>query len=125
MRLIFSIIAVFALGLSVLTACQDSTKPVNVTETAKTTNTNSAAVNSVPNAAPKVDEHGHADDAARISLADAKKDFDAGNAVFLDTRAEAAYNNEHIEGALNITEANLEEKYKEIPKDKKIIAYCS
>ena len=128
MRFIFSIIPVFALGLGVLTACQDSAKPVNITETAKTTNTantNSTTVNSVPNAATKVDEHGHADEATRISLADAKKEFDAGNAVFLDTRAEAAYNNEHIKGALNVTEANLEEKYKEIPKGKKIIAYCS
>jgi hypothetical protein len=128
MRFIFSIFAVFALGLGILTACQNNATPVNVTETAKTantTNTNSTTVNSVPNAASKVDEHGHADEATRISLADAKKEFDAGNAVFLDTRAEAAYNNEHIKGALNIAEANLEEKYKEIPKGKKVIAYCS
>ena len=128
MRFIFSIIAVFALGLGILTACQDTAPTVNVAETAKTTNTtnnNSATVNSIPNTAPKVDEHGHADQATRISLADAKKEFDAGNAVFLDTRAEAAYHNEHIKGALNVTEANLEEKYKEIPKGKKIIAYCS
>ena len=125
MRFIFSIFAVFALGLGILTACQDTAPTVNVTETAKTTNTNSTTVNSAPNAAPKVDEHGHADEAARISLTEAKKEFDAGNAVFLDTRAEAAYNNEHIKGALNVTEATLEEKYKEIPKGKKIIAYCS
>ena len=120
MRFIFSILAVFALGLGVLTACQNTAPPVKVTETAKTTNTNSVA-----NAAPKTDEHGHTDDAKRISLADAKKEFDADNVIFIDTRAEASYKNEHIKGAINITEQTIEEKYKEIPKDKKIIAYCS
>ncbi len=119
MRFIFSILAIFALGLGVLTACQDTAPPVN-TETANTTNTNSVA-----NAAPKTDEHGPTDDAKRISLADAKKEFDADNVIFIDTRAEASYKNEHIKGAINITEQTLEEKYKEIPKDKKIIAYCS
>ena len=129
MRFIFSTFAVFALGLGILTACQDTASPGKVTETAKTTNSNSttAANSTAPNSAsaPKVDEHGHADSAERITLANAKKEFDAGNVVFLDTRAEASYNNERIKGALNITEANLEEKYKEIPKGKKVIAYCS
>ena len=77
------------------------------------------------NAAPKTDEHGHADDAPRITLADAKKDFDAGNAVFIDTRTEATYKQEHIKGALNIPVEAAEAKFNEIPKDKKIIAYCS
>jgi 3-mercaptopyruvate sulfurtransferase SseA len=118
MKFIFSTFAVFALGLSVLTACQETASPTAKVETAKQTNANAA-----PNA--KTDEHGHADEAARINLADAKKEFDAGNAVFIDTRAETAYNTEHIKGALNITENNFEEKYKEIPQGKKIIAYCS
>ncbi len=127
MKFIFSTFAVFALGLSVLTACQDAATPVKTTETAATNTTNTANINAVPaaNSAPKVDEHGHEDAAERISVADAKKEFDAVNAVFIDTRAEASYNNEHIKGAINITENNLEEKYKEIPNGKKIIAYCS
>ena len=123
MKFIFSTFAVFALGLSVLTACQDAATS-NKIETAQTTTANTNAAPAA-NSAPKVDEHGHADTAERISVAEAKKEFDAGNAVFLDTRAEASYKNEHIKGALNITEANLEEKYKEIPNGKKIIAYCS
>lgn len=124
MKFIFSTFAVFALGLSVLTACQETASPTAKVETAKQTNAN-AAPNANSAAAPKTDEHGHEDAAERISLADAKKEFDAGNAVFIDTRAEAAYNTEHIKGAMNITDANLEQKYKEIPQGKKIIAYCS
>ena len=84
----------------------------------------SKAVNN--SAAPKLDDHTHAtDDAPRITLADAKKDFDAGKAIFVDTRGEAAYKNEHIKGAINVTTDTLEAKYKELPKNKKIIAYCS
>lgn len=64
-------------------------------------------------------------EAPRISLADAKKDFDAGNTIFIDTRAESAFSNEHIKGAMNLPSSDFEKAYSKIPKDKKIIAYCS
>jgi rhodanese-related sulfurtransferase len=66
-----------------------------------------------------------ADDAPRITLADAKKEFDAGTAIFVDSRDPNAYKMEHITGAINITSAMLDDKYKDLPKDKKIIVYCS
>ena len=66
-----------------------------------------------------------ADEAPRISLDDAKKDFDAGNAIFIDTRAESSFMEEHIKGAINIPSNAFETRYTEVPKDKKIIAYCS
>jgi predicted sulfurtransferase len=65
------------------------------------------------------------DDAPRISLADAKADFDAGKAVFVDTRAAESYKLEHVKGSINIYLGDFETRYKEIPTDKKIIAYCS
>ncbi len=67
----------------------------------------------------------HVDDAPRISLADAKADFDAGTALFVDTRAEAAYNQEHVKGAINLSTDKLDAMLRELPKGKKIIAYCS
>jgi rhodanese-related sulfurtransferase len=45
--------------------------------------------------------------------------------VFVDTRAKSAYDVEHIKGAINMTTADVEARYKEIPTGKKIIAYCS
>src|SRR5690349_6864518 len=39
----------------------------------------------------------------RISLEDAMKDYDAGTAVFVDSRAEVAYDQEHITGAIDIS----------------------
>jgi 3-mercaptopyruvate sulfurtransferase SseA len=108
-------LAIFAVGSL---ACQDAAPPVRV-ESAKM-NTNAAA------APQKADAHGdHADEAPRITLADAKKDFDAGTAVFVDTRAAASYQQEHVKGAINMPMEAVETRYKEIPTGKKIIAYCS
>jgi len=75
--------------------------------------------------APKVDEHGHTDDAPRISIAEAKKEFDAGTAVFVDTRAEVAWRAERIKGAISVPAEAVLQRYKDIPTDKKIIAYCT
>ncbi|HXG85315.1 MAG TPA: rhodanese-like domain-containing protein [Pyrinomonadaceae bacterium] len=116
MRFILLMFAVFALGTGVLTACQDAAPPIKI-ETARTANTT--------NSAPKTDEHGHADDAPRINIADAKKDFDAGNVVFIDTRAASAYKTEHVKGAINLSVEGFEAGYKQVPTGKKIIAYCS
>lgn len=65
------------------------------------------------------------DDAARITLDEAKKLFDAGKAYIVDARPEDAYNMEHIKGAVNITSATLDERLKDLPRDKTIIVYCS
>ena len=119
MRFILLLSTAFVVGFGVLTGCQNNAATVK-TETAKA-NTNVAAA-ATP---PKTDAHGHADESPRITLADAKKDFDAGNAVFIDTRAETSYKPEHIKGAINIPMEMVEAKYKEIPTGKKIIAYCS
>ncbi|HVF47334.1 MAG TPA: rhodanese-like domain-containing protein [Pyrinomonadaceae bacterium] len=88
---------------------------------------NTADANSAPavNATPLVVGVTPHDDAARISLADAKAAFDAGTAVFVDSRAEAAYKAEHIKGAINIPGGTLDAKIGSLPKDKKIIVYCS
>ena len=64
-------------------------------------------------------------DVPRISVEDAKKDYDAGTAVIVDSRAESAYNSEHIANALNIPFGSPDEKYSALPKGKKIIVYCS
>jgi 3-mercaptopyruvate sulfurtransferase SseA len=117
MRFILTMLLVAAFAAAVFTGCQNASTTLQ-------TSTEPAATQP-KNAAPKTDEHGHADDAPRISLADAKKDFDAGNVVFVDTRAAVAYQQEHIKGALNIPMEAVETRYKEIPASKKIIAYCS
>ena len=67
------------------------------------------------------DEH----DAPRISLADAKKDFDEKTAVFIDTHPASQFELEHIPGAINIQANTIKQNLDSVPKGKKIIAYCS
>lgn len=109
----FTIILLLFSALVLFTACQKAT-----TAKLDTKQTPPAANANQKSAAP-------AQDAPRISLEDAKKDFDAGTAIFVDTRAEVPYQQEHIKGAINIPAEAMETRYKEIPTDKKIIAYCS
>lgn len=105
------------LGLLILPAffiaCQNSADP------------SVAMANPAAMSTPPAKNDGHADDAPRISLADAKKEFDAGTAVFIDTRAEDQYKQKHVKGAINITLQDDASKYNSIPKGKKIIVYCS
>jgi 3-mercaptopyruvate sulfurtransferase SseA len=108
MRFILSIAVALAFALGAITACTNSAAPLKANNSSKPST--SAA---------------HTDDAPRITLADAKKEFDAGTAIFVDTRAEVAYKDGHIKGAINIPAEAMELRYKEIPTDKKIIAYCS
>jgi predicted sulfurtransferase len=118
MRFILMMSAVFLVGAGILTGCQNAAQPVKV-ETAKTNPT--PAVQQAPDA----HDHEAEEKVPRINVQEAKKEFDAGNTVFIDTRAEATYKVEHIKGAINITMDTVEQRYKNIPKGKKIIAYCS
>lgn len=118
MRYYISLIAIALIGISILTACQNTATP-----TMETAKTNSAET---PKTAPTAEKN--EDPLAkvpRISLADAKKAFDEGNIVFVDTRAEVQYREDHVKGALNIPAEAFETRFAEVPKDKKIITYCS
>ncbi len=121
MRFILSLLMISALAFGL--ACQSAAS----SSTTETKSENPAANSSGEKTEAKADDHAeHAeDDAPRINLADAKKDFDEGNAVFIDTRSEVAYKTEHIKGAINVPAGEFEKFYKQVPKDKKIIAYCS
>jgi 3-mercaptopyruvate sulfurtransferase SseA len=94
-------------AIAFVLACANPAQPLKI-ETANT-----------PVAIPTDDE------APRITLADAKKEFDAGTAVFIDARGADSYKDEHIKGAINISADTLDKSIKSIPKDKKIITYCS
>jgi predicted sulfurtransferase len=114
MRFILLLAMMSAISLAMQT-CSKSNMEVKPDVVKTNTNTMTPA----PTAAE------HNDEAPRISLEEAKKDFDKGNVVFVDTRAESAYKVEHIKGAINIPAESFATRYAEVPKDKKIIAYCS
>ena len=57
---------------------------------------------------------------------DLKKALDTNpeKIVVLDTRTPDAYAEEHITGAINIPESELDKRLKELPKNKEIVTYC-
>ena len=61
-----------------------------------------------------------------ISVADAKKEFDSGKAVFLDVREPAEYEKGHIPKAKHLPRGMLEYDIAKIIPDKsaRIVAYC-
>jgi 3-mercaptopyruvate sulfurtransferase SseA len=62
----------------------------------------------------------------RVKVQDALKEFNDGTAVIIDVRGTDAYKMAHIKGALDIHLQDLEAKnFKGLPKDKRIIAYCT
>lgn len=60
----------------------------------------------------------------RITVADAKKSFDDGGAVFVDARSLDAFRAERIKGAIHI-EGAAEDRFDSLPKGKKIVVYCT
>jgi predicted sulfurtransferase len=121
MQIILSLLLTLTLAFSML-QCQKSAT-TGKSDAAKN-NRNVSAATPAPTAANTHAEE-HSDDAPRISLEDAKKAFDEGNVLIIDTRAEVAYKTEHIKGAINIPADEFQTRYKEVPKNKKVIAYCS
>lgn len=66
-----------------------------------------------------------ADNARRITAADAYKLYEKGNVVVIDTRTEVAYNESHIKGAILVPVNEVAAKAKDLPHDKFILAYCT
>ena len=69
----------------------------------------------------------HAAEAAvtRINITEAQAAVSRGEAVFLDVRQPEAYKGGHIKGAIPMSEAEIASRAGTLPKDKKIITYCS
>jgi len=108
------------LSLAVIAGCQ-SAAPIAISKDNNNRSTGTIAVTT-----PTPDPHEEAmANAPRITLEDAKKAFDAKEAVFIDSRSQSAFDVEHVAGAINIPMLAPEAEYSKIPKGKKIIIYCS
>lgn len=111
-----SLLIILTAAFAVCIACTaENSKPQNVAVASTPAANSNAVVTITPQTV----------DANRITVADAKKDFDAGTAVFVDVRAEAAYKMERIKGALHIPLESLDSQVSKLPKGKKLIIYCS
>ena len=66
-------------------------------------------------------------DSLRISPPEAKARLDAGQALVLDVVSPAAWDqlDVAIAGALRIPPDELSRRYRELPKDREIVTYCT
>jgi predicted sulfurtransferase len=65
------------------------------------------------------------DDVRRITPDELRALVKQNRAVIVDVRDKGAYNAGHVKGALSIPIGEIEERAKELPRDKMIVAYCS
>ena len=61
----------------------------------------------------------------RISVTEAMARYDAGTALFVDVRSQGEYDTAHVANALSLPLADMEARYQELPKDARIITYCT
>ena len=66
-----------------------------------------------------------AENIPRVTVAEAKAAQENGSAIILDVRDEESYTNSHIAGALLIPLTELQQRLKELDKEKWIITYCT
>ncbi len=59
-----------------------------------------------------------------VSVQQAKEMIDRGEVFILDVRTQEEYNESHINGSTLIPVQELDTRFKELPRDKKILVYC-
>jgi rhodanese-related sulfurtransferase len=107
--------SVFAVGLLLLNAACSST------ETHPATTTAASASAPQPPAAQSAGSQ-----VPRITVEELKKLMAEKQVVVVDVRSPDAYNNGHIKGSINLPLDKIQAgDYKDLPRDKRIITYCS
>lgn len=66
-----------------------------------------------------------ADNARRITAEELYKLWERNEVTLIDTRAEPAFKQQHIRGAILVPPGTLTAKYGELPLGKMIVSYCT
>src|SRR5215213_1760654 len=118
MRLFFSLMAAIILAALALAACNSRDGSGS---TASSTGTSPSSSSSAPaplSTAPS-------DGVERITTAELRDALEKGTAIVVDVRSPESYKLGHIRGAINIPEPEITRRKDELPRDKKIVFYCS
>ncbi len=110
MRIISTIVLGVAISIALLTACNSN---------------DSASSKGLSPAPGNLSTQTPGDGVRRITVTELKDAFDKGAVLIVDTRGPEAYGPDHIKGAINILEVNLDAHLSELPRDKMIVTYCS
>ena len=65
------------------------------------------------------------DNAKRIAADELHKLWSSNQVLIIDTRAESAYQQEHIKGSISMPTGTVLQRIDELPRDKMIVAYCT
>ena len=113
--------AVFVLGMAlvVLAGCQPSPQPMPT-----------STPTSLPSTSPPATEEGSIpttdSQVPRIKPQKLKERLDAGeDVIVVDAMSREDYERRHVRGALSIPLYKIEERHGELPKEKKIVLYCT
>lgn len=71
------------------------------------------------------EDHSALNGVQRIGAPEADSLVKRGEAIILDVRQELDYRSGHIKGALSVPESMLAARISTLPRDKKIITYCT
>jgi 3-mercaptopyruvate sulfurtransferase SseA len=113
--------ALFTVAVTVAVACSHSENGANLANASNPSVSPSTAAAPVPNAPQSAE-----DKMPRVNVEDTKKLLADGQAILIDVRGTDSYNAIHIKGALDFPLAKMENgDFKGLPKDKRIIAYCT
>lgn len=119
MRLFISTTAALVLCACALAACSPQDGSAPAAKSAPAPGNNAAAQTAKQTATPSAGE------TRRASLEETQKAIEAGTAVVVDVRDEAAYKTSHIKSAISIPLQQFDKRTGELPKDKLIITYCA
>src|SRR5688500_12598555 len=75
--------------------------------------------------APVGKSTGDSDTSIRVSVAELQKMVEEGRVAIYDTRTKAAYDQEHIRGALSLPQNEAEARAAEMLRDKTLVFYCT
>jgi predicted small secreted protein len=121
MRLFISLSAAMILAVVALTACNSTDGSGSGSQARSQSNKQSPSQSPAPAAKPTQ----QGDGVPRVTTAELKEALDNGTAIVIDVRTEEQYKAGHIKGALHIPEAQIADRAGELPRDKKIVTYCS
>ena len=110
----FAVLAslVFIMAIGILTGC---TSRDGISQTQRVSGQTSQSSSPSP----------PADNARRITAAEAYKLYEKGTVLIIDTRTEAAFKESHIKGAILVPVNEVAAKAKDLPHDKTIVTYCT
>ena len=113
----FAIITSFAFITTIGTLAACNSKDSIISQAEKTVQNPQTQTQTTQTPAP--------DNARRITAEELHKLWEKKDVLIIDTRAEAAYKDEHIKGAISVPSNDVGNRIDELPRNKMIVAYCT